>query len=125
MLAWQFAWGEWDWNYPNALDLVLYAKEEIRKDLERLKFSYPNDFEMGWSKIADATKVGICYEKAKMVNIPMNVTSEYQSLRNLHKFSVEELNELFRLGLKIDIEPFYRLVNHSAHEDFDPQFIMR
>ena len=125
MNAWQFQSGEWDWNYPNALDLTLYNKKEIQKDLEKLKFTYPNDFESGWSKLADASKMGICYERAKMVNIPMNVTSQTQNPRNLQTFSAEELNLMFSAGLKIDIAPIYHITPRSAHEDIKPQFIPR
>ena len=123
LLAWQFNKGEWDWNYPNALDLVLYKKESIRQDLEKVKFTYPNDFEGGWCKLADATKFGICYEKAKMVNIPMNAISK--NPRAAYSFTIEALNEMFLEGLKIDIDPLYQTVYRSAHEDVRPQFVMR
>ena len=107
--AWQFAWGEWDWNYPNALDLVLYKKSDIRKEIESLKFTYPNDFEGNWSHKADPSKVGLCYNRAKIVNIPMNVVSAAQNPRNLQTFTTERLLQLFLSGLKVDVTPLYQV----------------
>ncbi len=123
-LAWQFKQGKGDWAYPNSVDLVLYAKADIRKDIERLKSTYPNDFEGEWARYVDANKIGLCYERSKMVNIPMNVVSAHQN-RAANTFSAEELNIMFSEGLKIDIEPFYHIVNHGAHADLEPQFIVR
>ncbi len=123
-LAWQFKQGKADWNYPNSVDLVLYAKSDIQRDLEKMKYTFPNDFEGEWARYGDASKIGLCYERAKMVNIPMNIVSTNQN-RAANTFSAEELNFMFLEGLKIDINPFYQIENHSAHADLEPQFIMR
>lgn len=123
-LAWQFKSGKGDWIYPNSVDLVLYAKSDIRKDLERLKFTFPNDFEGEWSKYSDKNKIGLCHERAQMVNIPMNIVSTFNN-RAAHTFSPEALNEMFLQGLKIDIEPFYHVLNRGAHADISPQFVAR
>ncbi len=123
-LAWQFETAKGDWNYANSVDLVLYAKNDIRKELESIKYTFPNDFEGEWSKFADASKFGLCYERAKMVNIPMNIVSTFRN-RAAHTFSADDLNDLFEEGLKIDIAPFYHILNPSAHADIQPQFIPR
>ena len=123
-LAWQFSKGKGDWIYPNSVDLVLYAKKDIKDCIEPLKFTFPNDFEGYWARYADANKIGLCYERAKMVNIPMNIVSTNQN-RAAHTYSAEELNTMFLEGLKIDIAPFYHIMNRGAHADLQPQFVIR
>jgi glycosyltransferase involved in cell wall biosynthesis len=123
-LAWQFKTAKGDWNYPNSVDLVLYAKKDIRDELEKIKYTFPNDFEGEWSKFPDRNKFGLCYERAKMVNIPMNIVSTFQN-KAAHTFSASDLNDLFEGGMKIDINPFYQILNESAHADIQPQFVSR
>ncbi len=122
--AWQFSKGKGDWNYPNSVDLVLYNKADLKTLFEKMKFTFPNDFEGEWAKYADAKKIGLCYERAKMVNIPMNIVSTFNN-RFINSYSAEELNLMFLKGLKIDIEPFYHILNNGAHADIAPQFIQR
>ncbi len=122
--AWQFSTGKGDWNYPNSVDLVLYNKADLKALFDKLKFTFPNDFEGEWAKYADANKIGLCYERAKMVNIPMNIVSSFNN-RFINSYSAEELNLMFLKGLKIDIEPFYHIMNNGAHADIAPQFIQR
>ena len=89
-----------------------------------MKYTFPNDFEGEWARYADANKVGLCYERAKMVNIPMNIVSTFKN-RAANTFSAEELNLMFSEGLKIDIAPFFQILNKGAHADLEPQFITR
>ena len=122
--AWQFKQGDGDWNYPNSVDLVLYNKQEIKKEITSLPFTFPNDFEGAWHQLANPNKIGLCSQRAKMVNIPMNLVSN-KSNRSNNTFTVEQLNTLFLRGLKIDIQPFYLILNRGAHADIMPQFIPR
>jgi hypothetical protein len=122
--VWQFSTGKGDWNYPNSVDLVLYKKDDLHDLFTKIKFTFPNDFEGEWAKYADANKIGLCYERAKMVNIPMNIVSTFNN-RFINSYSAEELNLMFLKGLKIDIEPFYHIMNRGAHADISPQFIQR
>ncbi len=39
--GWKFKEAEADWNYPNSLDMVLYRKADIEKDLRSLSFYEP------------------------------------------------------------------------------------
>ncbi len=72
LLAWQFAWGKDDWNYPNCVDMTLYRKADIVTLISRLHFSAPNTFEGHWAGHADSSKLGLCHLESKMVNIPTN-----------------------------------------------------
>ncbi len=122
IFAWQFEAGKIDWKYPNCLDLTVYKKEEIRPRLERIKFSNPNDFECHWMQKVDFKKIGLYFERSKMVNIPLNLVN-ISGNRHMHSYSTEELLEKFQAGLKIDIRPFYQMENRSTHIDNNVEFI--
>jgi glycosyltransferase involved in cell wall biosynthesis len=122
--AWQFKQGSGDWNYPNSVDLVLYNKNDIKQVVEGMKYTFPNNFEGEWSKHADANKIGLCYERAKMVNVTMNFVTSFRN-RATNSYLVEELNQMFLEGLKIDIDSFFHIMNRAPHTDVDPQFVTR
>ncbi len=122
--AWQFKVGQADWQYPNCLDMTLYSKEEIKQDLKELEFVHPNNLEALWAARADLNKVGLCYEKSKIVNIPLSLVNP-SSNRNMNSYSAEELLTLFNQGLKIDVVPLFQIENKAAHMEYNPTFIKR
>jgi hypothetical protein len=121
--AWQFNVGTADWKYPNSVDMTLYKKAEIEKDLGSLDFENPYAFESNWAKRANYKKVGLFYTHSKSVNIPLNIVGVYEKSRHMSGFSKEELLEKFNAGLKIDIQPFYQIENNAAHMEYEPKFI--
>lgn len=122
--AWVFDEGRGDWKYPNTVDMTLYKKTEIQKDLEELEFVNPNTLEGSWAGRADLYKIGLCYDASKIVNIPLGLVN-LSSNRNMNLYSAEELLTLFNQGLKIDIEPLHQIQNISAHIEYHPLFITR
>ena len=122
--AWQFKQGEVDWKYPNSLDMVLYRKEEIRKDLLKMPFHNPNTFEDLWDKRAKLKKIGLFYENSKAVGIPLNLVNPSEN-RALHTLTAAELLEKYKAGLKIDIAPLCQIQNTSKHIPYEPTFIQR
>lgn len=122
--AWQFKTGRGDWNYPNTVDLTLYRKADIQNELSVINFTYPNDMEGYWATLGNNTRIGLCYKRAKIINIPANIVSDTKN-RSTHSHSAQHLNELFLSGLKIDISQFYHIINNSPHCDYIPQFINR
>jgi hypothetical protein len=126
LLAWEFNSGSGDFNYPNSVDFTLYEKVKIERDLKELDYKFPNKLEELWSKRASHQLVGLCYTSSKIVNIPLNIVSEYEyKNRQLNLYTSEELQAKFEEGLKIDIKPLYDVKNISAHIDYDPSFIQR
>lgn len=124
--AWQFSTGTGDWDYQNTLDLAVYSKKEIFSDLSEMKYTYPNTFEEEWAKRANHKRVGLCYESSKMVNIPLNIVSEYnKNNRQMRSYSTGDLLKYFQEGKKIDISKLYKIENHSAHIEYNPDFIVR
>jgi len=53
VFMWKFSDGLGDWNYPNSVDLTVFRKSTVMRDVSRLSFVAPNSFEGCWSGIAD------------------------------------------------------------------------
>ncbi len=125
-LAWEFDTATGDFDYPNSVDFTLYEKNKIERDLKELDYKFPNKMEEFWSNRANHELVGLCYTNSKIVNIPLNIVSEYEyENRQLNLYTAEDLQQKFEDGLKLDISPLYNVKNISAHIDYDPNFIPR
>lgn len=120
--VWQFSSGMGDWNYPHSVDFTIYRKEDIEKDLRSFYFHNPNVMEDGWAKRAEMNRLGLCYERSKVLNIPINVVTTYQN-RNMAAYSPQELCALFDQGYRLFIDPFYQLENRSCHVELTPEFV--
>ena len=123
-LAWQFDSGKGDWDYPNSVDFVLYKKQDIQQALEQIDYVHPNYLEGKWALLADHKKMGICYTRAKTVNIPINKVTTFSN-KHANMMSPEEMNTEFLKGFKIDIKPIFQLNNRSAHTEIEPDLIPR
>lgn len=124
--TWNFSEGFGDWGYPNSVDFCLYRKADIKPALESIDFSSPSNLEGNWARLGARNPIGLCCNRAKIVNIPMNIVSQAGwGNRATHSFSTRDLNRYFLEGFKIDISPFYQVMNDSAHVDCIPDFIPR
>lgn len=124
VFAWQFEHGEADWRYPNTLDMGLYKKSDIEKDLKKLTFHNPPTLESAWAQKSKRKRVGLFYMSSKSVNIPLNIVSPSVNRHN-HSLPPSDLLKLFDQGLKLDILPLQELNNTSRHIEYTPQFISR
>ena len=122
--AWQFMHGEADWRYPNTLDMGLYKKSDIEKDLRKLAFHNPTTLESRWAHKSKRKRVGLFYKSSKSVNIPLNIVSPSTNRHN-NLFTPIKLLSLFNQGLKIDIDPLLEMNNTSRHIEYTPQLIPR
>jgi glycosyltransferase involved in cell wall biosynthesis len=122
--AWQFGLGEYEWDYPHSLDLVLYRKADIKKTLEKLSFNNPPTLESNWAQKSRKKRMGICFETSRCVNIPMNLASPSTKSHNT-TYSTNELLNLFNQNKKMNIKPLHYNVSSSRHIDYIPSFIER
>ena len=122
--AWDFGQGERDWAYPASVDLTLYSKQEVVRQIEKLPFIHPNSLESLWNNKTHHKRIGLCHATAKMVNIPLNLVN-LSTNRAMQSYSPQELLEQFNQGLKMDIEPLKNYSHHSAHVEYNPTFILR
>ncbi len=122
--AWQFKQGEADWNYPHTLDLCIYRKADVQKDLQALPFHNPPTLESSWAHKGRSKRVGLFFATSSCVNIPLNLVAPSHNRFNNH-YTPKELLTLFNQGLKIDITPLKGIDNPSRHIDYLPTLIPR
>lgn len=105
-----------DWYYPLSVDATLFCTDEINIMLKYIGSKNPNSFEANLQLLSSVflPRKGICYERAKYVNIPCNVVQ--QDFKNIYTgaFDVEELLKLFMEGKRI---------NWSVYNDGHPKEI--
>lgn len=114
-----------DWRYPNTVDMTIYKKEEIRNDLLKINMTLPTTLEYYWHNLADYNKKGLFFKDSKILNVPVNLCYTNSSNRNMGLYSNLELLSKFKLGLKIDIDQFYKIDNTSPHMEYVPEFTQK
>ena len=125
LYAYDFKNGTDDWNFPNNLDMTLYRKKDIKQSLDRGRIETPNSLEQAMAEIPPPPgSIGLFFEQSKVVNLPLNIVNPTGS-PHMNFMSTEELLSLFNQGLKMNIEPFYRVENRSPHFEQIPEFIPR
>ncbi len=123
--AWDIQTGEYDWSFPNSLDMTLFKKERLKGAFTTLKYKTPNSLEFTWAQeYAPEKAVGLYFERSKLVNVPMNIVGKTGN-PHMDYLSTDELLAKFNLGLKIDIEPLYKIENASPHIDYIPEYVLR
>ena len=120
VLAWNFSQGKGDWRFPNNVEFTLYDKKNIEKNLRSLQYKHPRSLESQWSRKHKINKVGLCYDSAKIINIPL--CCRLQDCHMMYYSSIELL-EKFQTGLKIDISPLYQIKSRTTHVEFNPHFV--
>lgn len=125
--TWRFCDGEYDWGYPHTVDMTLYRKKDIEFDLKNMSYRSPNTFEGQWASRAGSVmgRRGLFYGLSKIVNVPLNRVQNDCGNRHMNYLNAQELLDLFNQGLKIDIAPFYKIINNGAHTEYVPLFIDR
>lgn len=125
LFAWDINTADSDWAFPNSLDMTLFKKERLKEAFSNLKFKTPNSLEFNWAnEYAPPKAIGLYFAHSKLVNVPMNIVGRTGN-PHMNYLTAEELLVKFNQGLKIDIEPLYRVENASPHIDYIPEFVLR
>jgi len=118
--------GVYDWAYPLSLDGHFFSTQEIAAMIKLLDFSDPNTLEDQLQKFRRffSFRLGVAYEKSKIVNIPCNkVQEENKNLcGNVHQ---DFLLEQWQNGYQMDFKSLYGFMNESAHQEITFNFIKR
>lgn len=122
--AWDLDTGEFDWGFPNSVDLTLFRKSDLKEPFTQMKYKTPKSLEYVWAKRAPKVTIGLYFEQSKMVNLPLNIVGKGGN-PHMSFLTVEEMLEKFNQGLKIHIEPLYKVENSSPHFEYIPEFIER
>ena len=127
VFAWQFKQGEYDWKYPSSVDMSIYKKSEIKEVLNKIDFHNPNLLESRWALKARYNKMGLYFDEAKVVNVPLNMVNQSNDWgnRQMNSLTAPELLDKLQAGLKIDISPFFHVKHRSPHIDEEVAFIPR
>lgn len=131
MFAWRMNPRNWntghDWVYPNTVDMALYPKQKIMEDLCNINFSNPTDLEGMWCFLGlnGPTKIGLCFAESKIVNIPHNKVQGISPSNRSMEGNPNQLHELFKAGLKIDINSLHKWHNNSPHAECTFNFVQR
>ncbi len=127
IFSWQFNQSQLDWSYPHTVDMTVYRKKDIEKDLRMISYYTPNILEDMWMRYSRKImgRRGLCYVFSKIVNMPLNrVQHEYKN-RAMSEYSSQDLLNKFLNGQKMDIAPLKCVDNKAAHMEYSPTFIMR
>lgn len=116
-----------EWGYLNTVDMTLYRKRDVQDVFVNLSFSSPNTLEAAWAchgiGNSKSPSQGLCYNKSKIVNIPLNlVQTDWQTATHM-KYSVEELLWLFMIGFRIDPQRYHAIEHSAPHTEVIPQLI--
>ncbi|MDN3506485.1 MAG: glycosyltransferase family A protein [Simkaniaceae bacterium] len=112
--AWQFAAGTDDWNTPSPFSFVLFRKEDLKNTFTNLEFDSTEDLRYEWNHALPQTQVGLFYPNAKCID-----------LYPQPKMTKQQFCDLFKQGLKMDLEPFFQLQSPSKAICADVEFIPR
>ena len=125
LLTWTLGRASYDWSYPNTVDMTVYRKADVIKDFSAFHFTNPNALEGAWSVFGSrvANRKGLCFTETKIVNLPLNRVQNMCRNRNMESFTPKELLMSFNEGLKIDIQPLFKIKNPGAHMEYVPTFV--
>jgi hypothetical protein len=108
----KWTWGDMksspDWVYPLSLDGTVFSSSEINIMLKYIGFKNPNSLEANLQLFNNAFIVrnGVCYEKAKYVNIPCNIIqNEFENIYT-GTYTISELVNLFLAGKRINWQAY-------------------
>lgn len=125
VFKYKFSDGEWDWCYPNTVDMTLFKKRDIALMLFIRSWASPNRLEGVWASLANKNEYGLFFEQSKIVNIPANLVQSEISNRMASLHTAKDLLIKFKAGKKIDISDFYKINNKAPHMEKEFNFIQR
>lgn len=120
---WRFGGVPFSWRFPHSVDMTVFRRSYVCEAVNKLDYQSPNTFEKMWSKQKPSSSYGLCFDQSKVVNIPINCVQKDFRQRHMGAFSVEQLQEIFDAGMKIDIKPLQGVNNKSAHITYAPNFV--
>lgn len=117
-----------DWGYPMSVDGHLFRTKDIILSIINLPYKAPNTFEAYLStRPITVRKNMICFETAKILNIPANKVQEENGNHAgvTCSLTADEINSKFLKGSIIDTNGIYDLVTPSPHFEMNFSFISR
>lgn len=109
------------WDYPMSVDGHIYRTADLDPYVRGLTFHNPNTFELAMSQQPVPKWKMVCYDEAKLVNLPLNLVQT--SWRNRHgQVSQQYLNRKWLKGRRIRIEAYENFLGNSTHCELPVEF---
>ena len=115
---WASVPGSPDWCYPLSVDATVFCREEINIILKHIEFKNPNGLEANLQLFNNIFLIrkGLCFEKAKYVNVPCNIVQKEFNNIYTGTYNVSELVNLFLIG---------RRINWQMYQDTPPENVQQ
>lgn len=107
-----------DFGYPMSLDGHIFRTQDLRYYLYTMRYTCPNDLESQMAMKPLPISKMICYDKSKIINLPLNKVQEYN--QNYHgTISADYLNDNFLNDKVISLDNIRGFENYSCHQEID------
>ncbi len=116
--TWSWPRARGDWGYPMSLDGNLFRMPELVERTRSLDFHSPNTLEGALSLQPLGGRMGVCFERARLVNVPANRVQDEVPNRS-GGVTVELLNRRFLDGGRIALEPVLGVRNNAPHWELE------
>jgi hypothetical protein len=126
LVVWRWKQGEHDYGFPLSVDGQIYSRREIAIIARHSQFSAPNTFENALQIFHHefAERYAVAYEKARLVNVPLNrVQQEWESRHG--GMQADALLEAWHKGLRWNVAALDGYRNRSTHEEVEVELVPR
>ncbi|NLA80986.1 MAG: hypothetical protein GX853_09665 [Chloroflexi bacterium] len=127
LLHWQWAAGEGTWNYPMSVDGNLFDRDELLAMARFLAFRGPYSFDAGMARVFGplfSLRAGVCFEQARLVNIPWNCV-QHEVANRYGSLTEKELLCRWQAGECLDISGLDGLIVTAPHVEVEALFTAR
>lgn len=114
-----------NYGYPFAIDAHLYNKQFLLSKIKSFRWNNTNDLEGGLQKFTKEVYSLGCFVSSKAVNIPYNNISGLTGINPNNNVSLEEANNKFLSGYKIDLNAIKQEKIVGCHQDVTLEWVER
>ena len=122
LARWRWSTGKLDWSLPTSLDGHLLPLPDLIPVIEQASFKAPNSLEgaIGQYKFLFKWRWGYCWERARIMNLPLNTvkTEDYDFPHQ--GLDAEQLLAAFQQGMRLDISELPLAEHNSCHMAWTP-----
>ena len=125
ILKYDWTQAEFDFGYPLEVSSSVYGAADIRQLLAQLEFDNPNVLEglmAANARLYTKSKANLlCYERSVTFCNPINTVQSVWANRagTNHRYSADNLAQLFEQGTKIDVERYSNFVPNACHQEVE------
>lgn len=124
--TWRYGAGSGEWSFPVSLDGNVFLREEVAAMAACITFTSPNSLEAALRQFLPALhfRDGVCFERARLVNLPLNRVQR-EVISRAGDLHADLLLDHWQRGLGMDIEALYDVETSSVHAELPVRFVPR